>query len=301
MVLYLSVLALAVLVVGCGDGGLSASSTCTDFSKASPEEQFKAISTLSTEFRTPELTTPLGEPEVGYACAAEPEMTLEEFFSRAHRSEAGINGAEDETSDSESDGSEEVRIEDDGAVEELLADVPQQELTLGQPDAPVRLIEFADLQSPVCKSYAEDQLSQLIAGPIADGRAQIVYSNFMIIGPQSTAAAAAALAAGKQDRGWNFIELFYRNQGIENSGFVTDEYLTALAEAVGVEDIPRWDEERDSPELRHEVEETTSEAEKLGVNGTPYFGIEGPATKGLELLGTPSSASELEEDIESAS
>lgn len=69
-------------VAGCA-GELSASSTCQDFAEASPEEQQSAISSLSSEFETPDYTTPLGEPAVGYYCASNPDTTLEEFFVRA--------------------------------------------------------------------------------------------------------------------------------------------------------------------------------------------------------------------------
>jgi len=81
--------ALVVGLLGCGGSGLSASSTCEDFSKASPEEQAKAISSLSSEFNTPEYATPLGSPEVGYYCASSPETTLEEFFKKGHENEVG--------------------------------------------------------------------------------------------------------------------------------------------------------------------------------------------------------------------
>jgi hypothetical protein len=77
---------LLVGVAGCG-GGLSASSSCADFAKASPEEQAEAISKLSSEFETPEITTPLGSPDVGYACAASPDMTLEALFRGYHEQE----------------------------------------------------------------------------------------------------------------------------------------------------------------------------------------------------------------------
>ena len=35
----------------------------------------------------------------------------------------------------------------------------------------------------------------------------------------------AALAAGKQNKMWNYIELFYHEQGEEDSGYVTESYL----------------------------------------------------------------------------
>ena len=79
----------ALAVSGCG-GGLSASSTCKDFSEASFEEQTEVISSLSSKYDTPDYTTPLGEPEVGYYCASSPDTTLAAFFEQAAQSgEAG--------------------------------------------------------------------------------------------------------------------------------------------------------------------------------------------------------------------
>jgi hypothetical protein len=78
------------VIAGCGSAGLSASSTCTDFAEASPEEQSEVISSLSSKYDTPDYTTPLGEPEVAYYCASSPDTTLEEFFENASKSgEAG--------------------------------------------------------------------------------------------------------------------------------------------------------------------------------------------------------------------
>jgi hypothetical protein len=77
------------VVAGCGSG-LSAGSTCKDFSGASFEEQHEVIDSLSSKYDTPDYTSPLGEPEVGYYCASSPDTTLEEFFENASESgEAG--------------------------------------------------------------------------------------------------------------------------------------------------------------------------------------------------------------------
>jgi hypothetical protein len=83
------VLGLVISSAGCGSSGLSASSSCRQFSEASPEDQATAISSLSSKFDTPEYSTPLGSPEVGYYCAGNPEVTLEEFFEQAHENEVG--------------------------------------------------------------------------------------------------------------------------------------------------------------------------------------------------------------------
>jgi protein-disulfide isomerase len=186
-----------------------------------------------------------------------------------------------------------------GAVDSLLRGIPQHGTTLGEPQAKATLVEFGDLQCPVCKAYSEEVLPGVIEGQVAEGKAKLQFRNFTIISEQSVPAGAAAIAAGEQGRGWNFIELFYRNQGEERSGYVTDEFLTAIAKNAGVPDIARWNSERRSKRILAEVHKTTAEAESLGFEGTPSFAVEGPATSGLETLGTVE-AGELEEAIANA-
>jgi protein-disulfide isomerase len=186
-----------------------------------------------------------------------------------------------------------------GEVDRALAGIPQSGMLLGDPKAPVTLIEFGDLKCPVCASFSEEIIPAVIDSKVRDGAARIEFRNFTIIDEQSGPAGAAALAAGEQGRGWNFLEIFYRNQGVETAPYADDEFLTAVARAAGVEDIPRWNRERKSARLSGEVEATSEEAQQLGFTGTPSFAVEGPDGK-LEPLGTPGSAGELEEAIDAA-
>jgi protein-disulfide isomerase len=194
-----------------------------------------------------------------------------------------------------------TKLENVGVANNLLDGIPQQGLTLGDPKAPVELIEFGDLQCPVCKAYAEEMLPPVIEGQVKQGQAKITFRNFTIIGAQSSPAGAAALAAGEQGRGWNYLDVFYRNQGKENSGYADDQFLTAVAKAAGVQDLAAWNKARTGAKLTDEVTKTTAEAKRLGFTGTPSYAIKGPGTKGMELLGTPSSPGEFESAINSAS
>jgi protein-disulfide isomerase len=190
------------------------------------------------------------------------------------------------------------RIVDAGAVEALLAKSPQQRLTIGRADAPVNLVEYGDLQCPYCKAFSESEIPAVIEGAVDAGKARITFRNMLIIGPDSLPAGAAAIAAGEQGRGWNYIETFYRNQAEENSGYVTEDFLEAIARAAGVKDMVTWNKRRQSKAVREEATKTTESAENdLGFHATPSFAIEGPNTDGLELLGTPESAGQLEEAI----
>jgi protein-disulfide isomerase len=204
-----------------------------------------------------------------------------------------------------SGGGGDTNLEGKAEMNQLLKGIPQEGLVLGDQGivlgdfkAPVELVEYGDLQCPVCRGYSEDVLPPIIENQVKKGQVRIVFLNFTIIGEESIAAGAAALAAGKQGRGWNYVELFYRNQGEENSGYVTDDFLKAVAEGAGVKDIARWERER--KQLTAPVGSSTGDAKSLGFEGTPSFVIRGPNT-GLELLGTPESTRALEEAIEKAS
>ncbi|HET9677661.1 MAG TPA: thioredoxin domain-containing protein [Solirubrobacterales bacterium] len=191
-----------------------------------------------------------------------------------------------------------TNLEEVAEVSRLLEGIPQEGMVLGDPKAPVELVEFGDLQCPYCKHYAEEILPPIIESKVKKGEVKLDFRNFTIIGAQSTPAGAAALAAGEQGRGWSYVELFYRNQGAENSGYADDEFLKAIAKGAGVKNLAKWNQDR--KQLLNKVEATTAEARSLGFEGTPSFAIKGPKTKGLEPLGTPESVGALEDAIEKA-
>jgi protein-disulfide isomerase len=199
-----------------------------------------------------------------------------------------------------SGGGDSSNIEGVAEIDSELAGIPQKGLVLGSGSAKVQLVEFGDLQCPVCKGFAEEILPPVVEGQVRDGEATLEFRNFPIISQQSILAGAAAIAAGEQGRGWNFVELFYRNQGTEGSGYVTDEFLTAIAKAAGVADMPSWNQARRSKRVIAQVEASKAEAEGLGFSGTPSFAVEGPGTTGLETLGTPQSSDAIESAIEDA-
>lgn len=203
-------------------------------------------------------------------------------------------------SQTQTDGGD-TNIEGAAEVKTELKGIPQRELVLGDPKAKVELIEYGDLQCPVCKAFAEEILPAAIQNQIRTGKAKLVFRNYPIIGPQSTPAGAAAIAAGAQGKGWTFIDLFYRNQGIEDSGYADDEFLTAIAKAAGVKDLAQWNRERKSPEVTAEVERTNAQAQALEIGGTPTLQIKGPGVNGgSEVVSAPGSPESLEELIENA-
>jgi protein-disulfide isomerase len=163
-----------------------------------------------------------------------------------------------------------------GQVDAELQGIPQDGQTLGQADAPVTITEFGDPQCPTCAFFAEQIAPQLIADEVKGGNAKVVFEPFLIIGPDSQPAMTAALAAGDQGRFWNYLQIFYANQGAENSGYVTDDFLTGIARAAGVPDVDEWNRSRNEPKWNAVLNQGTTEAESLGFTGTPSIVVRGP-------------------------
>jgi protein-disulfide isomerase len=172
-------------------------------------------------------------------------------------------------------------------VDAELSGIPQQGQVLGDASAPVSVIEFGDPQCPVCAAFAEQIAPELISSEVKGGGVKYEFQPYLIIGPESEPAMTAALAAGEQGRFWNFLQLFYRNQGAENSGYVTDPFLTSIAEAAGVPDVDKWNQSRNSSNWESALSNGTNQAESLGFNGTPSILVQGPngqqALQGFQL------------------
>jgi protein-disulfide isomerase len=295
VVAIVAALVCVALVAGCGGGGSSSSATeaSTGTTTAPEAGETEAPPAESEGEASPPETEaePLPGESEGEGLPGEPEGKM-----APSEPEGAGPAQEPEPSPAETEAPI-VGLED---VVSRIGDLPQQELVLGDPHAPVEVEEFGDLQCPICRGWAEQRLPAVIAGPVAAGKVKLAFRNFLVIGPESRTAGAAALAAGKQGRGWQFIELFFRNQGPENGGYVTGRFLTNLAVAAGVSDIPRWNRERQSAKLAKEPLATTAEAARLHFSGTPSFAITGPKTHGRQALGTPENAAALLHAIKQA-
>ena len=161
-------------------------------------------------------------------------------------------------------------------VDAELQGIPQSGQVLGDANAPVTVVEFGDPQCPVCAAFSGQIAPELISNEVKSGSVKYEFQPYLIIGPDSKPAMKAALAAGEQERFWNYLQLFYRNQGGENSGYVTDAFLTSIAKGAGVPDIDKWNQSRNSSQWDSILSNGTTRAESLGFNGTPSILVQGP-------------------------
>ncbi len=152
----------------------------------------------------------------------------------------------------------------------LFAGIPQKGNTIGSPDAPVTMFEFLDYQCPFCKEFALTTYPKLVRTAVKDGKLKIVTRPLAFIGPDSEKAARAASAAAQQNKEAAFTSLFYWNQGQENAGYVTDEFIDKLYDAAGV-DKAKANAFRKKSASRADLKEGQKGAEEYGVVSTPSF------------------------------
>ena len=164
-------------------------------------------------------------------------------------------------------------------VASLLAGIPQRGSTLGDPAAPVTLEYFGDLECPICRAFTLQALPSLIHRYVRNGKLKIEYRSMRTATPDPETfevQQVAALAAGKQDRMWNFIELFYHEQGREDSGYVTEGYLQDLARQVPGLNLIAWVAARNDAELANTVTADAQAANGSHLTRTPSFLIANP-------------------------
>jgi protein-disulfide isomerase len=96
---------------------------------------------------------------------------------------------------------------------------------------------------------------------------------------------AAALAAGNQSHSWDYIELFYHQQGAEGTNYVTDSFLNGLAHEISELNFPKWLNDRSQNALAAQVTADQQAAQAAGYNSTPTIVVKGPKGQAQPIVG----------------
>jgi protein-disulfide isomerase len=174
-----------------------------------------------------------------------------------------------------SDGAEEPAAENGVSaadeVRDLYAGIPQDGIRLGDRDAPATLVEIADLQCPFCAQYSVEALPAIVRDYVRTGKVDYELRIRSFLGRDSVRAAGAAAAAAKQDLMYQFVDLFYRHQGPENSGYADDDFMRMVASQVEGLDVEAVVAAADDPLAEPAVRRGELFARRIGSTGTPDF------------------------------
>lgn len=156
----------------------------------------------------------------------------------------------------------------------LVVGIPQHGNALGQPTAPVTLEFYGNFECLPCREFAWWGLRYLIETWVLTGKLRIEYhslagadNNFTVFREQQ----AAALAAGAQNKMWNFIETFYFEEPDEGKGELPSNYVQSIAAQVPGLNLLQWDDERNNSSLVGAVIRDVRFGSEHHLRSTPAF------------------------------
>ena len=160
--------------------------------------------------------------------------------------------------------------------QEKFAELTQDGTSLEREGAPVTIQLYEDFQCPACGQFAREMLPDVVERHVEPGEVRLVSETLAFLGPDSVSTARAAIAAGDQDRYWQYAYLLFENQGGENTGYATDEFLRNLAEETEGLDVGEWEAAQDAGFVEKEHQAVQQRANSDGVEATPTLVISGP-------------------------
>jgi protein-disulfide isomerase len=141
--------------------------------------------------------------------------------------------------------------------------------SLGAPNAPIQLVEFADFECPHCKAMAP-ALHALLEDKQLGEKIRLSFKEFPLpFHEHAEPAARAALAAQAQGKFWEMHALLFENQLT-----LANQDIEGYARKVGL-DMTKFRADWDSPEIKARVAADRDQGQKIGVDGTPAIFING--------------------------
>jgi Thioredoxin len=164
----------------------------------------------------------------------------------------------------------------DHKVSAQLSGIPQEGATIGRRTAPVTMEVFVDLEDPTSRWWFREDLPAIIDAYVRTGALKLRYHAFKrntywpaVFVKQQT----AALAAGAQDRLWNYIDTFFYEQGQELTHYVTENYLERIARQTPGLNLTRWHIDRHTGRREEQTATEDQSSRAIGLYVTPAFRI----------------------------
>ncbi len=165
---------------------------------------------------------------------------------------------------------------------DIRSGVTVKDNTMGDPNAPVRIIEYGDFQCPYCLRFWQLTEPKIIETYVKTGKVFFEYRSMgAFIGPESAAAAEAAYCAADQGKFWEYHDTLFSNWTGENVGDFSDEHLHQFARLVGLNETT-FDQCLILGLNKARVERDVESARSNKVRVTPTFLINGKMVEGAQ-------------------
>ncbi|MDC0450648.1 DsbA family protein [Nitrosopumilus sp.] len=141
---------------------------------------------------------------------------------------------------------------------------------LGNPDAPITILEWGDYQCTFCYKFHQNTLEIINEDFIKTGKVKVVFKDYPLNGPDSKLAAEASYCAQDQEKYWQYHDELYRNWGGERTGWITRDALTEFAVTVNL-DTEKFNKCLDDNKYQSKVNSLYEFGNQIGIDATPSF------------------------------
>ena len=155
---------------------------------------------------------------------------------------------------------------------------------LGDPNAPITLVEFGDYQCHYCNVFFQTIEDDIIKNYVKTGKVKMIFKDYNIIGPDSINASHGAHCANEQGLFWEYHDTLYSNWTGENNGWASPRNLTIFAEEINA-DMDKWTQCMNEKSHSITINESNDDARALELTGTPAFFVINSEGKVSKLFG----------------
>lgn len=152
-------------------------------------------------------------------------------------------------------------------------------LNLGDPNAPVKVVVYADFRCSACKAYVEDYEAGIIQNYVNSGKVYYSYAVYVVVdtidmSDASRRSANAAMCASAQNKFWDYHDTLYANQVTESPDLFTDARLVKMAQGIGL-DMEAFNSCYQAKIYDADIVNGMNAALQLNVNSTPTIFVNG--------------------------
>jgi len=181
-------------------------------------------------------------------------------------------------------------------VRQMLAGIPQHGNVLGAASAPVTMQEYLDPQCPYCRQFETHVFPNLLTKYVRAGKVKVEVRILGFIGPDSVRGRQALIAAGEQNKLFQMLELLYEDQGVENTGWLSQKEVERAASSIAGLDRAKLLAAMGSSAVTAQASRFDAEAQAAGVNSTPTI-LVGKSGGKLSVVNLASDVDETAVDI----
>jgi len=155
---------------------------------------------------------------------------------------------------------------------------------LGDPNAPLTLVEFGDYQCTYCKKFFHETEESILINYVETGKVKMVFKDFIVVNEDSLNAASAAHCANDQKMFWQYHSTLYNNWDGEGTGWASLEQLHQFAFTLGL-DMNEFSECISNSKWKDLVLSSHADGRTLGVDATPTFFIINENNEAFKITG----------------